>query len=96
MLEPLRFMVISWTQASVTPRHAAEFWMIEPEMAFADLEDYMDTAEAMIKYVIADVLEKCPDEIDFFNTFDRIFLEVNTMHLYLFPSNTRKSILHLR
>ncbi len=54
---------------SNTPRHAAEFWMIEPEMAFADLEDYMDTAEAMIKYVIADVLEKCPDEIDFFNKF---------------------------
>lgn len=54
---------------SNTPRHAAEFWMIEPEMAFADLEDYMDTAEAMTKYVIAAVLEKCPDEIDFFNKF---------------------------
>ena len=54
---------------SNTPRHAAEFWMIEPEMAFADLEDYMDTAEAMTKYVIADVLKKCPDEIAFFNRF---------------------------
>ncbi len=54
---------------SNTPRHAAEFWMIEPEMAFADLEDYMDTAEAMTKYVIADVLKKCPDEIEFFNKF---------------------------
>lgn len=53
---------------SNTPRHAAEFWMIEPEMAFADLDDYMDTAEAMIKYVVADVLKKCPEEINFFNS----------------------------
>ena len=54
---------------SNTQRHAAEFWMIEPEMAFADLSDYMDNAEAMIKYVITTVLEKCPDEIAFFNSF---------------------------
>ncbi len=54
---------------SNTQRHAAEFWMIEPEMAFADLTDYMDNAEAMIKYVIRRVLEKCPDEINFFNSF---------------------------
>ena len=54
---------------SNTQRHAAEFWMIEPEMAFADLNDYMDNAEAMIKYVIKTVLEKCPDEINFFNSF---------------------------
>ena len=54
---------------SNTQRHAAEFWMIEPEMAFADLTDYMDTAEAMIKYIIRYVLEKCPDEINFFNSF---------------------------
>lgn len=54
---------------SNTARHAAEFWMIEPEMAFADLTDYMDTAEAMIKYIIQYVLEKCPDEISFFNSF---------------------------
>ena len=54
---------------SNTQRHAAEFWMIEPEMAFADLTDYMDTAEAMIKYIIKTVLEKCPDEIAFFNSF---------------------------
>ena len=54
---------------SNTQRHAAEFWMIEPEMAFADLTDYMDTAEAMIKYVIRYVMEKCPDEMDFFNAF---------------------------
>ena len=54
---------------SNTQRHAAEFWMIEPEMAFADLGDYMDNAEAMIKYVIKTVLAKCPDEIAFFNSF---------------------------
>ena len=54
---------------SNTQRHAAEFWMVEPEMAFADLNDYMDNAEAMIKYVIKTVLEKCPDEINFFNSF---------------------------
>ena len=54
---------------SNTQRHAAEFWMIEPEMAFADLGDYMDNAEAMIKYVIRTVLEKCPNEISFFNSF---------------------------
>ncbi|MBE6894591.1 MAG: asparagine--tRNA ligase [Ruminococcaceae bacterium] len=54
---------------SNTPRHAAEFWMMEPEMAFADLDDYMDNAEAMIKYVIGYVLENCPQDIDFFNQF---------------------------
>ncbi len=54
---------------SNTQRHAAEFWMIEPEMAFADLNDYMDTAEAMIKYIINYVMERCPDEMAFFNSF---------------------------
>ncbi|MBQ3923332.1 MAG: asparagine--tRNA ligase [Spirochaetales bacterium] len=54
---------------SNTPRHAAEFWMIEPEMAFADLNDDMDVAEAMIKHIINTVLEKCPEEIAFFNSF---------------------------
>ena len=54
---------------SNTQRHAAEFWMIEPEMAFADLNDYMDTAEAMVKYIIRTVMERCPDEMDFFNAF---------------------------
>ncbi len=49
---------------SNTQRHAAEFWMIEPEMAFADLNDYMDNAEAMIKYVIRYVMDHCPDEIE--------------------------------
>ena len=61
---------------SNTPRHAAEFWMIEPEMAFADLTDYMDNAEAMVKYVIGYVLEQCPDEMAFFNQFfDKGLLE---------------------
>ena len=54
---------------SNTPRHAAEFWMMEPEMAFADLYDYMDNAEAMIKYVIRYVMETCPQDIEFFNQF---------------------------
>ncbi len=54
---------------SNTPRHAAEFWMVEPEIAFADLEDYMSLAEEMTKYVIAYVLERCPDEMEFFNKF---------------------------
>ena len=56
-------------EVSYTQRHAAEFWMIEPEMAFADLNDYMDTAEAMVKYIINSVLEKCPQEMQFFNAF---------------------------
>ena len=54
---------------SNTQRHAAEFWMVEPEMAFADLNDYMDTAEAMIKYIIRYVMDQCPQEMDFFNQF---------------------------
>jgi len=56
-------------EKSNTTRHAAEFWMIEPELAFADLSDDMDCAEAMLKYVINYVLENCPDEMNFFNTF---------------------------
>ena len=54
---------------SYTPRHAAEFWMIEPEIAFADLVDDMDLMEAMVKYIISYVLENCPQDIDFFNQF---------------------------
>ena len=54
---------------SNTQRHAAEFWMLEPEMAFMDLEDDMDVAEAMIKYVVKFVLERCPDEMKFLNNF---------------------------
>ena len=54
---------------SNTPRHAAEFWMIEPEMAFADLNDNMAVAEGMLKYVIRYVLEHAPAEMNFFNQF---------------------------
>ncbi len=54
---------------SNTTRHAAEFWMIEPEIAFADLEDDMELAEAMIKFIIKYVLENAPEEMDFFNSF---------------------------
>ncbi len=54
---------------SNTTRHAAEFWMIEPEIAFADLEDDMDLAEAMLKYVIRAVMEQCPDELNMLNRF---------------------------
>ena len=54
---------------SNTQRHAAEFWMIEPEMAFCDLEGDLEVMEAMVKYIIATVLEKCPQEIEFFNKF---------------------------
>ena len=54
---------------SNTARHAAEFWMVEPEMAFADLEDDMNVAEEMLKYVIRYVMERCPDELNMFNKF---------------------------
>ena len=61
---------------SNTTRHAAEFWMIEPEMAFADLKDDMILAENMIKYVIRYVLENAPEEMNFFNSFvDKGLLE---------------------
>ena len=54
---------------SNTTRHAAEFWMIEPEMAFADLQDNMMIAESMLKYIINYVLENAPEEMNFFNKF---------------------------
>ena len=57
---------------SNTTRHAAEFWMIEPEIAFADLQDDMELAESMMKYVIGYVLEHAPEEMKFFNQFERL------------------------
>ena len=54
---------------SNTVKHAAEFWMIEPEICFADLNDNMDLAEEMIKYIFSYVLENCPEEMEFFNKF---------------------------
>ena len=63
-------------EKSNTTRHAAEFWMIEPEMAFCDLEGDMDVAEAMIKFILRTVMEKCPDEMAFFHSFvDKGLLE---------------------
>lgn len=57
------------SENSNTARHASEFWMIEPEIAFADLDDNMALAEDMIKYIINYVMEKAPEEMDFFNNF---------------------------
>jgi len=54
---------------SNTVKHAAEFWMIEPEICFANLNDDMDLAEDMIKYIFSYVLENCPEEMEFFNKF---------------------------
>jgi asparaginyl-tRNA synthetase len=54
---------------SNTPRHAAEFWMIEPEMAFADLHDLMDLGEGLTCFVVKQVLERCEKDIDLFNNF---------------------------
>ncbi len=63
-------------ERSFTARHAAEFWMLEPEIAFADLTDYMDLAEDMIKKVVARLLVSCKDELSFFNSFyDKGLLE---------------------
>lgn len=61
---------------SNTARHAAEFWMIEPEIAFAELSDNMELAEDMVKYIINYVLENAPEEMEFFNRFiDNTLLE---------------------
>jgi asparaginyl-tRNA synthetase len=61
---------------SNTARHAAEFWMIEPEIAFAELQDNMQLAEDMLKYVIKYILENAPEEMQFFNSFiDKTLLE---------------------
>ena len=57
------------TENSNTKTHANEFWMIEPEMAFCDLEGLMDIEEEMLKYVIKYVLDNCPEEINFFDQF---------------------------
>lgn len=65
---------------SNTPRHAAEFWMIEPEIAFADLNDDMDLIESCVKFCIEYVIENCPEEMNFFNTMiDKTLLERLTL-----------------
>ena len=61
---------------SNTTRHAAEFWMIEPEMAFCDLDGDLEVMEAMVKHIIRRVMERCPDDLAFFNSFvDKGLLE---------------------
>ncbi len=66
---------------SNTARHAAEFWMLEPEMAFADLEDNMDLAEEMMKYLIRYCLDHAPEEMEFFNKFvdKELFARLNNV-----------------
>ena len=66
---------------SNTARHAAEFWMIEPEIAFADLEDDMRMAEAMIKYIINYVLDNAPEEMEFLNSFVDKELQERLLHV---------------
>ena len=72
------------SENSNTARHAAEFWMMEPEMAFADLTDYLDNAEEMLKFVIKYVLQNAPEEMEFFNSiidkelFERLENVVNS------------------
>ena len=66
---------------SNTRRHAAEFWMVEPEMAFCDLAGDMACVEAMLKYVITYVMEQCPDEMDFFNKYVDKGLEERLTHV---------------
>lgn len=68
-------------EKSNTPRHAAEFWMIEPEIAFADLQDDMKLAKDMIQYVLSAVLQECPDELAFFNQFYDKGLLARMQHL---------------
>ncbi len=64
------------SEHSNTPRHAAEFWMMEPEICFAELDDVCNLAEDMVRYIINDVLENCREEIEFFNNFvDKGLLE---------------------
>jgi asparaginyl-tRNA synthetase len=71
-------------EKSTTTRHACEFWMVEPEMAFADLKDDMDLAERMLKYLIKYILQELPEEMEFFNKFidtgllDRLNLILNS------------------
>lgn len=57
------------SEHSNTPRHAAEFWMMEPEICFAELDDVCNLAEDMVRYIIKDVMENCKEEIKFFNSF---------------------------
>ena len=66
---------------SYTTRHAAEFWMMEPEMAFADLQDLMDNEEALLKYIIKYVLDNAPEEMKFFDSFVEKGLIARLQHI---------------
>lgn len=70
---------------SNTSRHLAEFWMIEPEMAFADLNDNMDCAEGYLKYVLKDVLHHCPEDMEFFDKFVSAGLIERLQHIIHTP-----------
>lgn len=72
-------------EKSNTPRHASEFWMIEPEMAFADLNDDMDCIESCIKFLIKWVLDRCPDEMDFFEKWIAPGVKEKLMHVLNTP-----------
>ena len=72
-------------EKSNTPRHASEFWMIEPEMAFADLNDDMDCIESCIKFLIKWVLDRCPDEMDFFEKWIAPGVKDKLMHVLNTP-----------
>lgn len=82
---------------SNTARHAAEFWMIEPELAFAELPDILDNAEEMVKYVIGYVMDQAPEELEFFNKFvDKGLLErLTTAHSASFGRVTYTEALEL-
>ena len=66
---------------SNTPRHLAEFWMIEPEMAFCDLDGDMDLAEEFVRYVLRTILDSCPDDMEFFDRFIEKGLIGNLTHV---------------
>ncbi|HUU39816.1 MAG TPA: asparagine--tRNA ligase, partial [Desulfatiglandales bacterium] len=70
---------------SNTSRHLAEFWMVEPEMAFCDLEKDINIGEQLIKYTLNNILENCPDDIDFFNRFVDKDLISNIDHIIAGP-----------
>jgi asparaginyl-tRNA synthetase len=73
---------------SNTQRHASEFWMIEPEIAFADLKDDMQLQEDMVKHIITSVLASCPEEIDFFDAFVEKGLRAKLEHVLSSPFRT--------
>jgi len=84
-------------EKSNTTTHASEFWMIEPEIAFADLEDDMQLAEDMVKYIIKDVLAKCPEEMAFFDEFVQkgLLSKLNKVVTSDFVRKTHKEVIDI-